>query len=100
LPIVQAFTKAAGINVEIKDISLAARILSHFPEYLDVKQQCHDALADLGELVKKKEANIIKLPNISASIPQLLKAISELQTLGCAIPDYPVESIMTLLFNI
>lgn len=91
LPIVQAFTKAAGINVEIKDISLAARILSHFPEYLDVKQQCHDALADLGELVKKKEANIIKLPNISASIPQLLKAISELQTLGCAIPDYPVE---------
>ncbi|MDC9728690.1 MAG: NADP-dependent isocitrate dehydrogenase [Methyloprofundus sp.] len=91
LPIVQAFTKAAGVNVEIKDISLAARILAHFPEYLTAEQQQSDALAELGVLVTKAEANIIKLPNISASVPQLLKAIAELQALGCAIPNYPVE---------
>ncbi len=91
LPIVQAFTQAAGVNVEVKDISLAARILSHFPEYLSVDQQKDDALAELGVLVTKAEANIIKLPNISASVPQLLKAIQELQGIGCAIPSYPVE---------
>jgi len=91
MPIVQAFTKAAGVNVVIKDISLAARILAQFPEYLRPEQQKNDALAELGELVKQSEANIIKLPNISASVPQLLKAIAELQGLGCAIPDYPTE---------
>ncbi|MFA5669167.1 MAG: NADP-dependent isocitrate dehydrogenase [Balneolaceae bacterium] len=91
LPIVQAFTKAAGIAVETRDISLAGRIISHFPEYLTEEQRVSDALAELGELTQHKEANIIKLPNISASIPQLVAAITELQAQGYALPDYPVN---------
>jgi isocitrate dehydrogenase len=91
LPIIQAFARPAGIAVETRDISLAARILAGFPECLPEDMQTTDALAELGELVKKPEANIIKLPNISASIPQLQAAISELQAQGIAIPDYPEE---------
>ncbi|MFK8005879.1 MAG: NADP-dependent isocitrate dehydrogenase [Saprospiraceae bacterium] len=89
LPIVQAFAKQCGIEMETKDISLAGRILANFPSYLKPEQQVTDALAELGELVKKPEANIIKLPNISASIPQLKKTIEELQGDGFAIPNYP-----------
>ncbi len=89
LPIVQAFAKQCGIEMGIKDISLAGRILASFPTYLKPDQQVTDALAELGELVTKPEANIIKLPNISASIPQLKKAIEELQGAGFAIPNYP-----------
>ncbi len=89
LPIVQAFTKQCGVEVETKDISLAGRILASFPAYLKPEQRVTDALAELGELVKKPEANIIKLPNISASIPQLKKTIAELQGDGFAIPNYP-----------
>ncbi|MFT4664131.1 MAG: isocitrate dehydrogenase [Polaribacter sp.] len=89
LPIVQAFAKQCGIEMEIKDISLASRILASFPTYLKAEQQVVDALAELGELVKKPEANIIKLPNISASIPQLKKTIEELQGDGFAVPNYP-----------
>ena len=88
LPIVEAFTRSSGIEIEIKDISLASRILALFPEELKENQRVTDALAELGELVKKPEANIIKLPNISASVPQLIAAIKELQALGYAIPDY------------
>lgn len=88
-PIIEAFTSPAKIKLESRDISLAARILSVFPEFLNENQQLTNDLADLGELVKKPEANIIKLPNISASIPQLIEAISELQEKGYAIPDYP-----------
>ncbi|TXE13957.1 NADP-dependent isocitrate dehydrogenase [Seonamhaeicola algicola] len=91
LPIVQAFVKSAGINIETKDISLAARILAVFPDYLNEDQRVPDDLALLGELAKKPEANIIKLPNISASIPQLKGAIKELQSKGFAVPDYPNE---------
>jgi len=91
LPIVKAFTDAAGIDVETRDISLAARILASFPENLDSKQKHHDALAELGELAKSPDANIIKLPNISASVPQLIAAIEELQSQGFDIPDYPAE---------
>ena len=90
-PIVQAFTASAGIEWELADISLAGRILSQFPEYLDEEQQVPDALAQLGELVKEPQANIIKLPNISASIPQMKACISELQSQGFAIPDYPKD---------
>lgn len=89
LPIVQAFTKTTGIEMETKDISLAARILAVFPDFLSKEQQFEDALAQLGELAKSPEANIIKLPNISASIPQLKEAIEELQSKGYAIPNYP-----------
>ncbi|TRO67032.1 NADP-dependent isocitrate dehydrogenase [Christiangramia sabulilitoris] len=89
LPIIEAFTKAAGVSLETRDISLAGRILSQFPDYLNEDQKVSDDLAELGELAKKPEANIIKLPNISASIPQLKNAISELQEKGFAIPDYP-----------
>ncbi|MCF7970178.1 MAG: NADP-dependent isocitrate dehydrogenase [Methylococcaceae bacterium] len=89
LPIVQAFSKAAGVEVETKDISLASRILANFPDKLTDAQKHSDALAELGELATMPDANIIKLPNISASVPQLLKAIKELQTLGFDIPDYP-----------
>lgn len=89
LPIVQAFTAQAGVNVETRDISLAGRILSQFPEFLSDAQQLGDHLAELGELSLTREANIIKLPNISASIPQLKAAISELQAQGYALPDYP-----------
>lgn len=91
LPIVQAFLKNAGINVESRDISLTGRIIANFPEYLTESQRIGDALTELGELAKKPEANIIKLPNISASIPQLKAAIKELQNDGYALPDYPDE---------
>ena len=91
LPIVNAFTKAAGVEVETRDISLSGRIISQFPEYLTDEQRIDDELAYLGTLVKKPEANIIKLPNISASIPQLKAAIKELQDKGYKLPDYPEE---------
>ena len=91
LPIVKAFTKSSGINFELKDISLAARILALFPDYLKDNQKVEDALGTLGALAKKPEANIIKLPNISASMPQLKAAIKELQDNGFAIPSYPDE---------
>ena len=89
LPIINAFAAHAGVEIETKDISLAARVLSAFPEYLDENQRVDDALKELGELVKKPEANIIKLPNISASVPQLVAVIKELQGKGYAIPSYP-----------
>jgi len=89
LPIVKSFVKSSGIEIETKDISLAARILSTFAEFLSKEQRVEDALAELGKLVTKPEANIVKLPNISASIPQLKAAISELQSKGFAIPSYP-----------
>ena len=89
LPIVQAFAKECGIEMETKDISLASRILANFPTYLKPEQQVTDALAELGELVRKPEANIIKLPNISASIPQLKATIEELQSDGFSVPNYP-----------
>ncbi|MCP9199716.1 NADP-dependent isocitrate dehydrogenase [Gramella sp. GC03-9] len=91
LPIIEAFTRAAGVSLETRDISLAGRILSQFPDYLKDDQKVSDDLAELGELAKKPEANIIKLPNISASIPQLKNAIAELQSKGFALPDYPDE---------
>src|SRR5688572_21584066 len=89
LPIVQAFTKHAGVRVETRDISLAARILAQFPEKLTAEQRVADHLSELGALTLKPEANIIKLPNISASVPQLKEAIAELQSHGYKIPDYP-----------
>jgi len=92
LPIVRAFTAAAGIDVVEKDISLAGRILANFPEFLTADQRISDALGQLGELATKPEANIIKLPNISASIPQLKAAITELQAKGYAVPAYPEET--------
>jgi len=91
LPIVQAFANAAGIEVETKDISLAGRIIANFPENLSNDQKQVDALAELGAMAKTPEANIIKLPNISASIPQLKAAIKELQSHGYALPDFPDE---------
>ncbi|WP_297795441.1 NADP-dependent isocitrate dehydrogenase [uncultured Eudoraea sp.] len=91
LPIVEAFTKTAGVAIEVKDISLASRILAVFPDFLDENQQTPDDLAELGMLAKTPEANIIKLPNISASIPQLKEAIEELQNKGYKLPDYPDE---------
>lgn len=89
LPIINAFTKAAGVSVELRDISLAGRVIAVFPEYLTAEQKQHDALAELGEMAKTPEANIIKLPNISASIPQLVATIKELQSQGYKLPDYP-----------
>ena len=89
LPIVQAFTKHADINVELRDISVAARILSNFSDLLPPAQRVPDALAELGALTLKPEANIIKLPNVSASVPQLKAAIAELQAKGYALPDFP-----------
>ena len=89
LPIVKAFVKPSGINIETKDISLAARILAIFSDFLTEEQKVPDALGELGELAKKPEANIIKLPNISASVPQLKAAIKELQEQGYGLPDYP-----------
>ena len=89
LPIVKGFLRKAGVAVETKDISLAARVLAAFPDYLEESQRVNDALAELGELVAKKEANIIKLPNISASSPQLQATIQELQSKGFNIPEYP-----------
>jgi len=91
LPILQAFTAKADIEYELKDISLAARILAHFPEHLSSDQRTSDALAELGELATQPEANIIKLPNISASIPQLQEAIKELQAKGYRVPDFPSD---------
>lgn len=91
LPIVKAFTATAGIEMETRDISLAGRILANFPEFLKEDQKIGDALAELGELAKTPEANIIKLPNISASIPQLTAAIAELQAHGFAVPNYPAD---------
>ncbi|EEI90540.1 isocitrate dehydrogenase, NADP-dependent [Sphingobacterium spiritivorum ATCC 33300] len=92
LPIVQAFASSANIDVELRDISLAGRILANFPEYLKEDQKIADALAELGALATTPEANIIKLPNISASIPQLKGAIAELQKAGYAIPNYPDDA--------
>ena len=89
LPIINAFTKAAGVTVELRDISLAGRVIAVFPEYLTSEQKQHDALAELGEMAKTPEANIIKLPNISASIPQLVATIKELQSQGYKLPHYP-----------
>lgn len=91
LPIVEAFAKSADIEIGVPDISLAGRILANFPEYLKDEQKVPDALAELGELAAKPDANIIKLPNISASVPQLEEAIAELQKQGFAVPDYPAE---------
>ncbi len=93
LPLAESFAKAADITVETRDISLAARILSLFPERLKEDQRVVDHLAELGEIAKSPEANIIKLPNISASLPQLKEAISELQNQGYNIPDYPDTAI-------
>ncbi|MGB5397119.1 MAG: NADP-dependent isocitrate dehydrogenase [Gammaproteobacteria bacterium] len=90
-PIVQAYTRAAGIEVETRDISLSGRIITNFPDKLTAAQKMDDALAELGELAKTPEANIIKLPNISASVPQLHAAIRELQAQGYAIPNYPED---------
>ena len=89
LPILQAYTKGSGITLETWDISLAGRILANFPDYLTEEQKIPDYLTLLGELCERPEANIIKLPNISASIPQLQEAIKELQEQGYDIPDYP-----------
>jgi isocitrate dehydrogenase len=91
LPIIRAFTDAAGIDVELRDISLAGRILANFPENLSDEQRIGDDLAELGELARTPDANIIKLPNISASIPQLVAAIKELQAHGYDVPDFPAE---------
>ncbi|MFK7952210.1 MAG: NADP-dependent isocitrate dehydrogenase, partial [Ekhidna sp.] len=91
LPIIKAFTSSAGVDVETRDISLAGRIIANFGEYLTEDQRIGDALSELGEMAKTPEANIIKLPNISASIPQLKAAIVELQSQGYALPNYPDE---------
>src|SRR5437764_1036090 len=91
LPIIQAFASAAGVRVETRDISLAGRILATFPDFLTDEQRVPDALGELGALAQTPEANIIKLPNISASIPQLKAAIAELRSKGYALPDYPDE---------
>ena len=89
LPIIQAFTKGTGIEIESKDISLSGRIIAAFPDNLDESQKQNDELAELGVLVKEPGANIIKLPNISASIPQLKAAITELQEKGYTLPNFP-----------
>ncbi|MFF0558921.1 NADP-dependent isocitrate dehydrogenase [Streptomyces sp. NPDC020472] len=89
LPVIQAYASQAGVTVETRDISLAGRIIAVFPEFLEEGQRIPDALSELGELAKTPEANIIKLPNVSASIPQLKAAIAELQAQGYALPDYP-----------
>ncbi|GAB4221823.1 MAG: NADP-dependent isocitrate dehydrogenase [Francisella sp.] len=91
LPIIEKLTKVVDIQLEVKDISLAARILSNFNDYLTEDQKCSDDLAILGKLVQDPDANIIKLPNISASVPQLIAAIKELQSKGYKVPDYPLE---------
>ena len=91
LPILKAFTKSAQISVETRDISLSGRIIASFPEFLEASQTQNDDLKELGQLAKTPEANIVKLPNISASIPQLCEAIKELQDQGFAVPDYPVD---------
>jgi len=91
LPVVNAFTRVAGVEVELRDISLSGRVLATFPEGLTPEQRINDDLAELGELVTRPEANVIKLPNVSASIPQLKATIDELRTKGFALPDYPDE---------
>jgi len=91
LPIIQFFTRSSGIKFETRDISLAGRIIANFPDYLSEEQRMDDALGELGEIAKTLEANIIKLPNVSASVPQLHAAIKELQLKGYALPDYPDE---------
>ncbi len=91
LPVIRAFTASSGIDIDTRDISLAGRIIANFPEYLTEEQRIGDALSELGELAKTPAANIIKLPNISASVPQLQAAIAELQSKGYALPDYPEE---------
>ena len=91
LPIVQTFTEQAGIKVKPSDISLATRILAEFPDYLTEAQRVPDNLAELGGLTQLPDTNIIKLPNISASVPQLTAAIKELQDKGYEIPDYPAD---------
>lgn len=91
LPIVSSFVEPYGISIDTKNISLAARILSAFPECLSEDQKVEDALSSLGEIVKSPDANVIKLPNISASIPQLREAIEELQSKGYNIPKYPEQ---------
>ena len=91
LPILRTFTQSSGIEFESKDISLAGRILANFPENLTEDQRIPDALSELGELATTPEANIIKLPNISASIPQLVSAIEELQSNGFNVPNFPEE---------
>ncbi|WP_353940634.1 NADP-dependent isocitrate dehydrogenase [Streptomyces sp. HUAS MG91] len=91
LPVIEAYASTAGVGVETRDISLAGRIIASFPEYLEEGQRIADALAELGELAKTPQANIIKLPNISASIPQLKAAVAELQEQGYALPAYPDE---------
>ena len=91
LPIIKAFASTSGLEVETRDISLAGRIISQFPDSLKETQRISDDLAELGELAKTPEANIIKLPNISASIPQMIATIKELQAKGYALPDYPEE---------
>ena len=91
LPIVKTFAGACGIDIETQDISLAGRIIANFPEGLNDEQKLNDSLSELGQLAKTAEANIIKLPNISASVPQLKAAIEELQSKGFAVPDYPDE---------
>src|SRR5690625_3614685 len=90
-PIVEAFARTAGVEVETRDISLAGRIIAQFPERLTDSQRLDDALKELGELAKTPGANIIKLPNISASVPQLKAAVAELQSQGYDLPDYPEE---------
>jgi isocitrate dehydrogenase len=89
LPIVRAFAEPAGIKIETRDISVAARILAEFSDHLSEEQRVPDDLAELGELTKRPDTNIIKLPNISASVPQLITAIKELQAKGYQIPDFP-----------
>lgn len=91
LPIIQAFAASSGVEIETRDISLAGRVISKFPDYLTADQRIDDHLTELGELAKTPEANIIKLPNISASVPQLIAVIVELQSQGYALPDYPEE---------
>ena len=91
LPVVRAFTEPAGINVETRDISVGARILAEFSDCLTEEQRVPDSLAELGQLTQDPDTNIIKLPNISASVPQLTAAIKELQEKGYAIPDYPAH---------
>ena len=91
LPVVRAYTKGSGIEVETSDISLVGRIIANFPDALTEEQKIPDYLTQLGAMTKTPEANIIKLPNISATIPQLKDAIKELQAKGYAIPDYPEE---------
>jgi len=91
LPFIQTFTKACDVDVVLSDISLAARILANFPEDLTEAQRVPNALAELGELTADPDANIIKLPNISASVPQLVEAIEELQSQGFKVPNYPED---------